>query len=71
MDERTIKTPNPICRQRTLRHVFNRFYRLEIHSLMAGIFDSARELLPPWKKELIKTPNHKCRLYWCLIEVID
>ncbi len=32
--------------------VFNRFYRLEIHSLMAGIFDPACELLPPWTKEL-------------------
>ncbi len=28
----------------TLRHVFNRFYRLEIHSLMVGIFDPACEL---------------------------
>ncbi len=32
--------------------VFNRFYRLEIHSLMFGIFDPACELLPPWTKEL-------------------
>jgi hypothetical protein len=28
--------------------VSNRFYRLEIHSLMVGIFDPACELLPPW-----------------------
>ncbi len=27
--------------------VFNRFYRLEIQSLMDGIFDPACELLPP------------------------
>jgi hypothetical protein len=32
--------------------VFNRFYRLEIHSLMDGIFNPACELLPPWMKEL-------------------
>ncbi len=33
--------------------VFNRFYRLEIHSLMVGIFDPACELLPPWTMELV------------------
>jgi hypothetical protein len=32
--------------------VFNRFYRLEIHSLMVGIFDPAGELLPSKTKEL-------------------
>ncbi len=32
--------------------MFNRFYRLEIHSLMTGIFDRDCELLPPWTKEL-------------------
>ncbi len=33
--------------------VFNRFYRLEKHSLiLVGIFDPACELLPPWTKEL-------------------
>ncbi len=32
--------------------VFNRFYRLEIHSLVVGTFDSACELLPQWMKEL-------------------
>ncbi len=32
--------------------VFNRFNRLELHSLMVGIFDPACELLPPWTKEL-------------------
>ncbi len=32
--------------------VFNRFYRLEIHSLMVGIFDPACEQLPLWTKEL-------------------
>ncbi len=32
--------------------LFNRFYRLEIHSLMVGIFDPACELLPPRWKEL-------------------
>ncbi len=32
--------------------VFNRFYRLEIHSLMVGIFHSACELFPPWMMEL-------------------
>ncbi len=32
--------------------LFNRFYRLEIRSLMVGIFDPACELLPPWTKEL-------------------
>jgi hypothetical protein len=32
--------------------LFNRFYRLEIHSLMVCIFDPACELLPPWTKEL-------------------
>ena len=26
--------------------------RMEIHSLMVGIFDPACELLPPWTKEL-------------------
>ncbi len=28
------------------------FYRLEIHSLIVGIFDPACELLPSWTKEL-------------------
>jgi hypothetical protein len=32
--------------------LFNRFYRLEIHSLMVDIFDPACELLPPWTKEI-------------------
>ncbi len=32
--------------------VFNRFYRLEIHSLMVGFFDPACELVPQWMKEL-------------------
>ncbi len=32
--------------------LFNTFYRLEIHSLMVGIFEPACELLPPWTKEL-------------------
>ncbi len=32
--------------------LFNRFYRLEIHSLMVCIFDPACELLLPWTKEL-------------------
>ncbi len=32
--------------------MFNRFYRLEIHSPMVGIFDLACELLPQWKKKL-------------------
>ncbi len=32
--------------------LFNRFYRLEVHSLMVCIFDPACELLPPWTKEL-------------------
>ena len=32
-----------------------RFYRLEIHSLMVGIFDPACEMLPPWTKELYGT----------------
>ncbi len=32
--------------------LFNRFYRLGIHSLMVCIFVPACELLPPWKKEL-------------------
>jgi hypothetical protein len=32
--------------------LFNRFYRLEIHSLMVCIFDPACELLTPWTKEL-------------------
>jgi hypothetical protein len=35
--------------------MFNRFYRLEIHSLMVCIFDPAYELLPPWTKELYGT----------------
>jgi hypothetical protein len=35
--------------------MFNRFYRLEIHSLMVCIFDPAYELLPPSKKELYFT----------------
>jgi hypothetical protein len=59
MDEWTIKTPNPVCRlffQLTCNRIcgilFHRFYRLEIHSLMVCIFDSACELLPPWTKEL-------------------
>ncbi len=33
--------------------VFNRFYRLEIHSPMVGIFDPACELLPQWTMELV------------------
>ncbi len=61
MDEWTVKTPNPICRlffsfnwpvNRFCGILFNRFYRLEIHSLMVCIFDTACELLPPWTKEL-------------------
>jgi hypothetical protein len=32
--------------------VFNRFYGLEIHSLMVVIFDPACDLLPSWTKEL-------------------
>ncbi len=62
MDEWTIKTPNPICRlsfswpvNRLWGILFNRFYRLEIHSLMVCIFDPAWELLPPRKKELYFT----------------
>jgi hypothetical protein len=35
--------------------LFNRFYRLEIHSQMVCILDPACELLPPWKKELYFT----------------
>ncbi len=35
--------------------LFNRFYRLEIHSLMVCIFDPACQLLPPWTKELYGT----------------
>ncbi len=35
--------------------LFNRFYRLEIHSLMVCIFDPACGLLPPRKKELYFT----------------
>ncbi len=59
MDEWTIKTPNPICRlsfswpvDRICGILFNRFYRLEIHSLMVCILDPACELFPPWTKEL-------------------
>ncbi len=33
-------------------YLFNRFYRLEIHSLMVDIFDPACELLPPGTKEI-------------------
>ncbi len=50
MDEWTIKTPNPICRLffkidllRLCGIVFNRFYRLEIHLLLVGIFNPACE----------------------------
>jgi hypothetical protein len=48
---------NELKRHRTLVNrlcaiVFNRFYRLEIHSLMIGIFDPACELLTQWTKEL-------------------
>ncbi len=32
--------------------MFNRYYRLEVHSLTVGIFDPACELLPPLTKEL-------------------
>ncbi len=60
MDEWTIKTPNPMSRlffknwpvNGLWGIVFNRFHRLEIHSLMVSIFDPACELLPPWTKEL-------------------
>ncbi len=60
MDEWTIKTPNPICRlffknwpvNRLCGIMFNRFYRLGMHSLMVGILDPACELLPQWTKEL-------------------
>ncbi len=62
MDEWTIKTPNPICRlffqlivNRLCGILLNRFYRVEIHSLMVCIFDPACELLPPWTKELYGT----------------
>jgi hypothetical protein len=62
MDEWTIKTLNPICRlffswpvNRVCGILFNRFYRLEIHSLTVWIFDPPCELLPTWKKELYFT----------------
>ncbi len=62
MDEWSIKTPNPICRlsfswpvNRFCGILFNRFYRLEIHSLMVCIFVPVCELLPPRKKELYFT----------------
>ncbi len=35
--------------------LFNRFYRMEILSLMVCIFDPACERLPPWTKELYGT----------------
>ncbi len=35
--------------------LFNRFYRMEIHSLMVCIFGPACELLLPWMKELYGT----------------
>ncbi len=37
----------------------NKFYRLEIHSLMIVIFDPACELLPPIDEGTIKTPTPK------------
>ncbi len=43
--------------------MFNRFYRLEIHSHMVGIFNPAGELLPPMDKGTIKIPNPKCLVY--------
>jgi hypothetical protein len=53
MDQKTIKTPKKNLPDNGLYGiVFNRFYRLEIHSLVVGIFDPACELLPPWTKEL-------------------
>ncbi len=60
MDGWTVKTPNPICRlffKTDLLTDFaalclTDFYRLEMHSLMLGIFDPACELLPSWTKEL-------------------
>ncbi len=62
MEELSIKTQNPICRlfiswpvNRICGILLNRFYRLEIHSLMVCIFDPAFELLPPWTKELYGT----------------
>ncbi len=62
MDESTTKTPNPKCRlffKIDLLTDFaalclTDFYRLEIRSIMVGIFDPACELLPPWMKELYK-----------------
>ncbi len=55
MDEWTKKTPNSKCwiffkidlLTDFAAFVFNRFYRLEIHSHMVGIFDPACEMLPP------------------------
>ncbi len=41
----------PVNRLRSIV-VFNRFYRLEIHSLMIDIFEPACETLLPWMKEL-------------------
>ncbi len=44
--------------------VFNRFYRLEIHSLIDGIFDPACEQLPPWMKELFLCPVAPLSSLW-------
>jgi hypothetical protein len=61
MDEWTIKTQNPLCwlifkiyllTDFAAGHMFNRVYRLEIHSFMVGIFDPACALLPPCTKKL-------------------
>jgi hypothetical protein len=47
------------------------FYRLEMHSLVVGIFDPACEFVAPMDEGTLKTPNPKFRLFWCLIEIID
>jgi hypothetical protein len=59
MDELTIKTPNPKRRLFFKIDLLMDFaacgkqiYRLEIYSLMVGIFYPACELLLPWTKEL-------------------
>ncbi len=59
MDEWTIKTPNPRCRfffkidMLTNFDMFNRFYRLEIHSLMVGIFRPSLLTIAPMKEGTI------------------
>jgi hypothetical protein len=65
MDERTIKTPNPICRLFFKIDLLTDFaaFMVGIAAFMVGIFDLACELLPPMDEGTILVYNNN--VYYC------